>query len=55
MLTAHGNVILQRYHSGIPRDSPVVVIGTLAASSEFPIEPAQRDAWLQEIAILGLP
>jgi hypothetical protein len=33
-----------------PRET---VVGTLATNSEFPIDPTQRDAWLQEIALLS--
>jgi hypothetical protein len=32
--------------------TPESVVGTLATNSEFPIDPAQRDAWLREIALL---
>ncbi len=28
------------------------ILGTLAAHNEFPLQPAQRDAWLEEIRIL---
>jgi hypothetical protein len=31
---------------------PEVVLGRLTRNSDFPVEPAQRDAWLAQIAIL---
>jgi Uncharacterized conserved protein (DUF2075) len=31
-----------------------VILGLLARNSEFPVEPTQRDAWLEEIRILKL-
>lgn len=32
--------------------APETILGTLAANSEMPVEPPQRDAWLKEIKIL---
>ena len=32
--------------------TPETILGFLAANSEMAVEPPQRDAWLQEIAIL---
>ena len=33
--------------------SPQEILGRLAEASEFPVEPSQRDAWLEEIRILN--
>ncbi|MBK6781489.1 MAG: DUF2075 domain-containing protein [Gemmatimonadetes bacterium] len=32
--------------------SPQEVLGALTAASDFPVDPAQRDAWLEEVVIL---
>ncbi len=36
----------------LPGVSPEAVLGALTAASDFPVDPAQRDAWLDEIEIL---
>jgi hypothetical protein len=34
------------------KTTPNQILGILAQSSEFALEPTQRDAWLEEIRIL---
>jgi hypothetical protein len=50
-------MLLPRAYYGAPvagflASPPETVLGFLVANSEMAVEPPQRDAWLQEIAIL---
>jgi hypothetical protein len=52
----HSRLLPRAYYStpvaGFLASPPETTLGFLAANSEMAVEPPQRDAWLQQIAIL---
>ena len=57
MLTEQSRLLPRAYYSApvavFLASTAETVLGCLAANSEMAVEPPQRDAWLQEIAILS--
>ena len=55
MADEHAILLPRAYYSAITvflNSRPETILGALLANSEMAVEPPQRDAWLQEIAIL---
>ena len=56
MENVHAILLPRAYYSApvaiFLASTPETVLGTLTTNCEMSVEPPQRDAWLQEIAIL---